>query len=274
MKLGISTYTLTWSFGVRGFERPVRPLTPVDLIRIASEHGLSLVQIADNVPLHESSTREIHKLMLAALETNITIEIGTRGTTPAHLLRYLEIARQLDSPLVRTLITQPDLILAEQEIREILPLYERANVILAIENHGLQTAPTLKSLLDRIDSPMLACCLDTVNSYGSLEGPAEVTELLLPFTVNLHLKDYEIVRLDHQMGYEIRGTPAGSGRLNIPLLVEQLQQKGRPSTAILEQWTPYTGSIEDAIAKERIWMQESLTYLKRLNVFNMKEGTK
>ncbi|MBW7462141.1 sugar phosphate isomerase/epimerase, partial [Paenibacillus sepulcri] len=121
-------------------------------------------------------------------------------TEPAHLLRYLSIAQQLDAVLVRTLITRPGIDEAGQEIRSILPAFEAAGVTLAIENHGLHPTAQLAGLLQGLGSAYAGCCLDTVNSFGALEGPEMVIQGLAPFIVNLHIKDFEITRVDHQMG--------------------------------------------------------------------------
>ena len=51
---------------------------------------------------------------------------------------------------------------------------------------------------------------------GAGEGFETVSEILLPYTINLHLKDFTIRRVSHKMGMIIEGTPAGKGMLNIP----------------------------------------------------------
>ena len=65
------------------------------------------------------------------------------------------------------------------------------------------------TLSRRSQLPYVGICLDTVNSFGSLEGPEVVIETLAPYTVNLHIKDFDIRRTDHNMGFTIFGTPAG-----------------------------------------------------------------
>ena len=98
---------------------------------------------------------------------------------------------------------------------EVLPVFAAASVNLALENHGLHTSRELADLLRGIGNPVLGCCLDTVNSFGSLEGPEQVIRNLASHTICLHLKDFVIRRHPHQMGFEILGAPAGQGRLDI-----------------------------------------------------------
>lgn len=278
MRLGISSYTLTWSIGVPGYEPPDRPLTGPELIRITRESGLDLLQIADNMPLHRMHAAELDELRRTADDCRVELELGTRGTEPEHLLRYLELAGLLGAGLVRSLVTVTDLALAEAQLREVLPRFEAANVVLALENHGLQTAEQLAGLFRSIGRPHLGCCLDTVNSFGALEGPEPVIRALMPHLRNLHLKDFDVRRVDHMMGYTIMGTPAGQGRLDIPRLLASAADGAvksdkadksqvftpRPPTAILELWTPFTRSVVDTIRLEREWFRQSLDYLRGL----------
>jgi sugar phosphate isomerase/epimerase len=83
-----------------------------------------------------------------------------------------------------------------------------------------------------------------VNSLGALEKPREVVALLGPHTINVHVKDFEIRRVDTMMGYLVTGCAAGEGRLDIAWLVGELREHGRDPNLILELWPPYAGSIE------------------------------
>ncbi|MBO7744574.1 TIM barrel protein [Paenibacillus sp. MWE-103] len=266
MKLGLSTYTLTWSVGVPGYDPPLRPLTAEALVGLTRESGLGLLQIADNLPLHAMTDEALLRLKQTADAHRVELEVGTRGTDPELLLRYLGIAGLLGSSLVRTLATTPDLAAAEAQIRQVLPDFEAAGVTLAIENHGLHTTGQLVQLFQNLRSARVGCCLDTVNSFGALEAPDHVIRALSPYLVNLHVKDFEIKRADHMMGFSILGTAAGAGRLDIPGLKAIAGASGKPGVhAILELWTPYAGSVEETIAVERRWMEESLAYLRRVH---------
>ncbi|MDF2923813.1 MAG: hypothetical protein K0R57_2727 [Paenibacillaceae bacterium] len=261
MQLGIGTYTFTWAIGVKGWEQPRRPMGPLELLRTAAQQGIRLVQFADNMPLHELPQPLLKELGQLARQLGITIEVGTRGTDPEHLARYLLLARQLNAGLCRTLITVADMDQAYRDIASVLPDFAGEQVVLAVENHGLHTTSQLKELFRRLDSPYVGSCLDTVNSFGALEAPGQVIRELAPYVVNLHIKDFAIRRVSHMMGYEVLGTPAGEGRLNIPELLRIIRELGRTPTAILELWTPYTNTMEETIRMEREWYARSMDYL-------------
>ena len=140
----------------------------------------------------------------------------------------------------------------------------RAGVTLAIENHDRFPASVLAGIVRALGTEWVGVCLDTVNSFGALEGPRVVVETLGPLTVNLHVKDFAIFRAGHQMGFTIEGRPAGQGRLDVPWLLELLHQQGRDVNAILELWTPPEAALDNTIAKERRWAEESAAYLRTL----------
>jgi L-ribulose-5-phosphate 3-epimerase UlaE len=103
-----------------------------------------------------------------------------------------------------------------------------------------------------------------VNSFGALEGPEVVVDALAPYTVSLHVKDFTIRRVDHQMGFVVEGSPAGQGRLDIPWLLESISEAGCEPNAIIELWTPPDPDLPATIAKEEAWARESVTYMHRL----------
>ena len=145
-----------------------------------------------------------------------------------------------------------------------MPEFERADVCLAIENHDRFSARVLAQIIERIGSGYVGICLDTVNSFGALEGPEVVLEALGPLVVNLHVKDFAIFRVSHSMGFTVEGRPAGQGQLNVPWLVEKLGGLGLDPNAVLELWTPPEETLATTIAKEDTWAISSVNYLRTL----------
>lgn len=81
--------------------------------------------------------------------------------------------------------------------------------------------------------------------------------------MNLHVKDYNIKRADHNMGFTIEGTPAGQGRLDVPWLLKKLKPHSREVNAILELWTTPEADVIGTIQKEDAWAEESIGYLRK-----------
>ena len=88
MILGISSYSFTWAVGVPGYLPPVL-MNETDLLLKAKEMGVSLVQIADNMPLHKMSENQISLLVENASALEIELEAGANRMTPENLERYI-----------------------------------------------------------------------------------------------------------------------------------------------------------------------------------------
>lgn len=267
MRLGISSYTYTWAIGVPG-SIPDKPLGICGLIEKAESSGISLIQIADNLPLEKLTHFELNELRHYASDKGISIEMGGRGLSPAHTMECLEAATILGSPILRMVIDgegfEPDIKTIVSIITDFVPELKSRGIKLAIENHDRLKAREFERIINRVGSDMVGICLDSVNSMGAGEGFETVSEILAPYTINLHIKDFSIHRVSHKMGLIIEGRPAGKGMLNIPGLFRNIDQYSRCRSAILELWTPPEKSIEETIIKEEMWALESVQFLKTL----------
>ena len=267
LQLGLSTYSFPWAVGVPNLF-PAKPMTAMDLLQYAAQEKIHVVQFGDNLPLHLFSYEEKEHLKETAKILGLKVELGTRGLTADHILLYLSLANEFNSPFVRVVIDDTDFYPDENavidEIQKLLPGFRRANVILAIENHDRFPAKSLERIIRNTDEQFIGICLDTANSLGAGEGVNEVLDVLGPYTVNLHIKDITIHRLSHKMGFMVNGCPAGQGVLNLPEIIRVLKQHERCKTAILEVWSQPERTIEETIEKERRWVANSITYLRNL----------
>ena len=263
MKLGISSYTFGWAVGVKGYARSVS-LNERDLLDIAVREGVSLLQIGDNLPLHPMHISTLVEFAAAAKSRKIQLEVGARRLLPERVAQYTKVARALGARLVRFVIDDSDHHPDPKSVTAILRdcAAYLDGLILAIENHDRFPAASLRNIIESAGDDRIGVCLDTANSLGAGEGIEAVAVTLAPLTVNLHIKDFFIERVPYLMGFTVTGRPAGAGMLNVPALLETLAPHNKCATAILELWTPPETRIEDTLAKEARWAQESLQYLK------------
>ncbi len=126
MQLGISTWSFPWSIGIPGYPQPDKPLSAKGLLEKAKDFGVSLVQICDNLPYFEMGKSELRELRAIADDMGICLELGTRGLSPENLLRTLEYAEILCATKLRTNVGDPDLRLAAEQIRKVLPSFAEA----------------------------------------------------------------------------------------------------------------------------------------------------
>jgi sugar phosphate isomerase/epimerase len=222
------------------------------------------------MPLHLNDPESLYCMASLASKLGISIEVGARGLTKEKLEEYLAIATVFKSPVLRFVIDEPGY---EPRVDEIIRLINEslsslkdAKIKLAIENHDRLKAVDFDHIVRATDPEWVGICLDSVNSMGAGEGIETVVETLFRNTINLHLKDFTVRRIDHKMGFLVEGTPAGKGMLDIPSLVKKIDGTGKCRSAILELWTPPAASLEETIEREDEWARQSVTYLK--TIFN------
>lgn len=266
--LGLGTYGVAWAIGVPGHEPPAAPMNQFQFLQLAADLGLRLVQYADNLPLHTLSDAEQAALRRQAHDAGISFEVGTRGISTDWLRRYIALASDFGSPILRVVVDTKEHHPSPEDVvalvRAALPDLQAAGVTLAIENHDRFKARTLAGIIEAVASPFLGVCLDTVNSFGALEGPEVVVPTLGPFVVNLHVKEFIVRRASHSMGFSVTGMPAGQGMLDLPWLLGALDGYGRKYNAIIELWPAPEATMAATVAKEADWMRQSVTYLRML----------
>lgn len=267
MELGIGSYALAWSIGVPGY--PIsNPLSVLDFLDLAHQYQVKVVQLADNFPLYSFSEKELSEVKEKALQFDLKLEVGARGLTESNLTKYLEIATYLQSDILRMVIDQKDYEPAIPEviaqIKNAIPDFSQRNIQLALENHDRLSSRQFIDIIEGVASDQVGICLDTVNSFGKAQGVDEVMKDLLPYTINLHIKDFIIRRQSHNMGFEILGSPAGEGMLPLKELIDHLDAIGKCNSGILELWPNPESTVEATIKKELIWLDLSLENLKQL----------
>lgn len=273
MVLGLSSFAFGWSIGV-GENSPSNPMREIDLVKSTASYGLRCLQIGDNLPLHTFSRERLDTLKDILEKQDIRLEVGARKLTTENFQRYIQLASFFHSPLLRFVIDgddyEPDLPAVTSLLKSFVPELEKRQIILGIENHDRLKAKDLAALMKAVNNKQVGICLDCVNSMGAGEGLEYVVDLLATYTVNFHIKDFNVERLWHKMGFTITGTPAGEGLSNIPMIMEKLKPFNRCDSAVLEQWVPLDQDIELICKKENDWAQKSIHYLKGLPYFSAK----
>jgi 3-oxoisoapionate decarboxylase len=265
MRLGISSFTFPWAIGGIDDDHPVA-MTAFELLEKAHALGADVLQIADNLPIAGLSNDELGKLRARADGLGVSLEVGTRGITTSNIDRFLEIATLLGSPILRIVIDTKEHEPTLDEINSLLaPFADRfrnLNIKLAIENHDRLTCAQFNEIIDRLGDDWVGICLDTVNSLGAVEAPNTVVPALAPRAINVHMKDFEIVRSNGQMGFTVQGTALGQGRLDVQGVISSVGGSKRDITSVIELWTPRQASYEETVALEESWATQSVKFLR------------
>jgi len=260
--IGLSTYSFFWQHS----ERAPEPLDLPAMFARTREAGVDLFQICDYLPLLQYSAAGLRELRSVADDLGLTIELGTRGVGVEHLTTYLSIAEVLGAKLVRSMVNtaehRPTLPEADRLLRASLPLYEAADVTLALETYEQVRSTDLVALVESVASPNLGICLDPANSVAALELPKDVVERTAPYVRNIHVKDFQFTRRDGWVGFTLEGAELGTGLLDYDHLVETVQPEARGINQVIEHWLVWQGSFEESARIENEWNSRNIAYLR------------
>ena len=93
-KIGVGSWTFPWATGTVQDQRPTTILTPIDVVQRTIDLGVHVVHFLDNLPLDSFENQMLDQARDLARQHNIEVEVGTRGTEPEHLRKYLSIANE------------------------------------------------------------------------------------------------------------------------------------------------------------------------------------
>jgi len=107
---------------------------------------------------------------------------------------------------------------SDRRLELAVPILEKHQLALGIENHKDWTADEMVELLARHPSEYLGVCLDTANNLALLDDPAEAIRKLAPHAVTTHFKD--VAAQEYADGFLLSEVPLGRGILDLPWVVE------------------------------------------------------
>jgi sugar phosphate isomerase/epimerase len=275
MKLGLSSYAYRWSIAVKGFT-PTRPMKVQELLLRAAHHGLEGVQICDHTGFQNLGDDELEEIRRTAEDHHLFIETGAGSVEPEYLSRLVEVSRKLGAHLMRVIpgidrqggAAGMAAKIGEQldrnagVIRRILPQAKDAGVRLALENHAQINSGELRRLVEAIDDDRVGVCLDTMNSIVLMEHPIYTTEMLAPWTVCVHLKDFTIQ--PSPRGHWITGTPLGDGVVDFQRILQMMRESGRDPSVDIELFVDRKESEEENLTWEEHCVEKSVRYARNV----------
>ncbi|MEU6639297.1 sugar phosphate isomerase/epimerase family protein [Streptomyces rochei] len=264
MAYGISTYAYFWRIS----DRAPEPMTLPAMLRDTAALGGEVFQICDYAPIESYDAARLADVRATADDLGLTLELGTRGIRPEHLLKYLDTARELGVTLVRSMLNtadhRPGTAEAVALLKEAVPRYADAGVTLGLETYEQVATDDLVDVVRAVDDPHLGIVLDPGNSVARLERPVDVVTATAPYVVNIHVKDFAFTRRDGWVGFTYAGCPLGEGLLDHDDMVAAVRPAERGINQIVEHWLPWQDEGYDATARlEHQWTQHSIDTLLR-----------
>jgi sugar phosphate isomerase/epimerase len=244
-------------------------MSPEELLDYASANNVYLVQLYNNIDLLAFEQTDLKRIKAYADDRRIELAIGGVGIDASYLQELLQIAEQLDSITIRTIIAPPKGSDGRYETETVIDMigssieqFEEAGRTLLIENHDRYTSKEYAAIIEAVNSEALGVCFDSANSIGTLEHFRDSFKLLKEFIVSCHFKEYCIERLDTKLGFIVEGCRPGTGENIAEEFLNLMKSKDDELDVVLEQWVPYQGTIEETLRVEKEWADEGIRILK------------
>ncbi|TXR55774.1 sugar phosphate isomerase/epimerase family protein [Quadrisphaera setariae] len=260
--IGLSTYSFFWEHS----DRAVEPLSLRGAFEATSALGVGLFQICDFAPLEAMSDRELAEAAATARDLDLDVQLGTKGLEPVHLARYLRLAEAFDARLVRSMVTSPTSSPSPEQtgawLDEVLPEYQAAGVVLALETYEQVATADLVALVTARGGDHLGICLDPANVVARLEHPRDCVTTAAPHVVNVHVKDFAFARQPGWVGFTYSGAPMGTGMHDYEHLLATVRPRERGIDEVVEHWLPWQGDPETTVRTERAWTRATVEHLR------------
>ena len=269
----VGTATISFRYAVKSWQK--EGFAAMKLLETAHRAGAEVVMLYDFLidPLDRD---QIKQLRAKAEQLDVMIETSGQDLFRRTYEHSMEQAAALGAKTIACysgMLLRPDKIptlelwnkhqaKTEARLRELLPTAKRLGINVAIENHLDFTIEELVQLIRRIDSPHVGVLFDIGNGIATLDDPIESAELLAPYVMATHYKDFAIEEVTR--GFRFTMVPLGAGSLRLPEITAKLIHAVRPEAAFsiemmngqqfevkwLEDrfWVPYRGVTARQVA--------------------------
>jgi sugar phosphate isomerase/epimerase len=255
--VGVASYSFPFSCGwAKRDGRPAfpQPIRAADLITLATEHGLSGIEIPLAVMLPDLSNSSVDQLRdtLAAAGLGLVADTGIvdvatlREQMPAIARAGAKVFRAtLSSILEGARAGLPggwDAYREEMRRRivELRPVLEEYDLILALENHQDATSEDLIALC-QAGGDHVGITFDVVNPLAVGEEPFAFARKAGGLIRNVHIKDYQIYPT--ASGYRLVRAAIGQGVIDWKLMLELLHNVAPGATYHIELAALYARHI-------------------------------
>lgn len=280
MKIAVDTYSFFMNFGRHRY-KPSKPWTLSQYFDFVSENRLDGIHMD---PAHFDPVRDVAVMDRFCKENYLYIELGAMEILSDDFTDYLNAAHITGSKILRTFVggscndespvMKDRVVKSKEKLAGILPLAEKYNIKIAVENHIDVTMDELDWLID-FDSPYIGICYDSGNFAAVGEDPVEALNRFNDRILCTHIKDVCAKELFSDapahglFGKEVQFCALGEGILPInEILCGLMAIKGDYMRITLEIPTPLQKSLsEDSLLQlEKDNVLKSIEYVKCLKM--------
>lgn len=235
-RIGAVCYSYQYSVGLFAYnQRPGDRMDCLGFVSATREAGGNAAQIFHSM-LDGLDADDLARLRAHAADLDVALEVHGGAGQRDDFEVTLQQAAALGVTVVGCsfgMLTRPDKIgtLAEwdehldacqRRYEQLLIAAGQLGISLGVENHLDFTVAELRDMVEKAQSPNAGIILDIGNTIGTLDDPVEAAEILGPYTLATHYKDFAIEEVTR--GFRFTMVPLGAGSLDLPAITEQLLQ--------------------------------------------------
>ncbi len=141
------------------------------------------------------------------------------------------------------------------------PKAEIAGIRIAVENHCDSFSEEILWLLDRVNSPVVGACIDTVNALMVMEDPMQAIENLAPRAFTNHFRDD---RIEFQRyGFKLTGAAVGEGDIDMKRAYEIIKTTSAMRRINIEtEMEIPMDDMQQALRMENETIERSISYCR------------
>lgn len=200
-------------------------------------------------------------LAIAALDSSIRLTADDTAASIKDLKAFLELARELETPLVRVWGGNGASDQAVRVLAETAPDAERLGIGIALETHdAFSSARSVAAVLDHVPSPRVGALWDTHHPYRFGDTPQQVLDVLGPRLLHVHVKDAR------RQGEGWRLVLLGEGEVPVRESLEAVERSGYAGWVSVEwekKWHPEIESPEVALPQHLKQLRQWLGVSRR-----------
>lgn len=110
-----------------------------------------------------------------------------------------------------------------KKLINIKPLLKKNNIKIAIENHQDLDSDDLLKIVKTVGPEYVGINFDIGNSFATLEHPLEFFKKIYKFILNIHLKDYNIIKTSS--GFKLSRTSLFDGNIGLIKIFSYMKKK-------------------------------------------------
>ncbi len=235
-RVGAVAYGYQYSIGLFSYqERPGERMDAVKFVEATHRAGGEVAQLYHSM-IRDWDSARLARLRRRAAELDVLLEVHG-GNALAKWSRFEDTMRRAADLGARVvgcsfgMLMRPNKIATlsawdehvaqcEARLRQLAPLAKSLGLSIAVENHLDFTVEELRNMIRRVDSPHVGVLFDVGNTVGTLDDPTEAADVLGPYTVATHYKDFAIEEVAR--GFRFTMVPLGCGSLRLEEITRRL----------------------------------------------------